>query len=83
MYKFSVLKNDSVTNTLLAFLEILGTLTENICKGVNFQDSYGWCRLESSDYLKGSQLKTFILVFSETFKAAVFLKIAGKSLRSV
>ena len=28
--------------------------------------------------LKGTPLKTFILVFPESFKAAVFLKIAGK-----
>ena len=30
MYKFTVLKKDFVTNTRLAFLKILGTLTENI-----------------------------------------------------
>ena len=78
MYKFSVLKSDSVTNTLLAFLKILGTLTGNISDGVSFQDSYGWWRLESSNYLKGILLQTFILVFPETFKVAVFLKIVTK-----
>ena len=78
MYKFIVLKGDSVTTVLLAFLKILGTLTRNICNGVSFQDNYGWCTLESSNYLKGTPLKTFIVVFPETFKAAVFLKIAGK-----
>ena len=34
-------------------------------------DSYGWRGLESSNYLKGSLLKTFILVFPKTFKVAV------------
>ena len=78
MYKFAVLKNDSITNALSAFLKIPGILTGNICNGVSFQDSYGWCRLESSNYLKGTLLKTFILVFLETFKAADFLKNAAK-----
>ena len=78
MYKFIVLKSDFITNTLLAFLKILGTLTGNIGNGVSFQDRYGWCRLESSNYLKRILLKTFILVFPETFKAAVFLKITVK-----
>ena len=76
MYKFAVLKNDSITNALSAFLKIPGTLTGNICNGVSFQDSYGWCRLESSNHFKGTLLKIFILVFPEIFKAAVFLKIA-------
>ena len=78
MYKFTVLKSDFTTNILLAFLKILGTLTGNICNGVSFQDSYGWCRLESSNYLKGTLLQTFILVFPETLKEAVFLKITAK-----
>ena len=79
MYKFTVLKSDSVTNTLLAFLKILRTLTGNICNGVRFQDSYGWCRLESSNYLKGTLLQKFILVFLETLKAAVFSVIHRKT----
>ena len=37
-----------------------------------FKDSYGWRGLESSNYLKGNLLKTFILVFPKTFKVAVF-----------
>ena len=41
MFKFTELKFDSVTNALLAFLKILGTLAGNICNGFNFQDSYG------------------------------------------
>ena len=77
MYKFTVLKSDSVTNGLLAFLKILGALTGNICNGVIYQNSSGWCRLESSNYWKGTMLKTFILVFPETFKATVILKITG------
>ena len=77
MYKFTVLKSDFATNVLLPFLKIHGTLTGSICNGVSFQDSYGWYRLESSNYLKGTLLETFILVFPETFKAAVFLEIAG------
>ena len=34
-------------------------------------------QLESSSHLKGTLLKTFVLVFPKIFKAAVFLKIAG------
>ena len=34
MYKFAVLKNDSITNALSAFLKIPGILTGNICNGV-------------------------------------------------
>ena len=41
MYEFTVLKSDSVTNTLLAFLKILGTLTGNIGNGVSFQIAMG------------------------------------------
>ena len=32
MYKFTVLKSDSVINTLLAFLKILGRLIESVFK---------------------------------------------------
>ena len=76
MYKFTVLKSDSARKVLLAFLKILGTITGNICNGVPFQGSCGLCSLESSIYLKSTLLS--YLSFSETFKAAVFLKIAGK-----
>ena len=72
MLEFTELKCDSVTNALLAFLKILRTLAGNICNGVSFQDSYGHCGLESSNYLKGTPLKTFILVFPETLRAAAF-----------
>ena len=34
--KFTLLRSDFVTNTLLAFLKILGILTGNICNGVSF-----------------------------------------------
>ena len=82
MYKFTLLKSHLTTNTLLALFKILGTLTGNsfffLCNGARFQNNYRWCKLKSSNYLKGNLRKTYILVFPETFKAAVFLKIAVK-----
>ena len=77
MYKVAVLKGDSITNAPPAFLKILGTLTENICNENSFQCSYGWCRLESSNYLIETLLKAFIF-FAETFKAAVFSESRSK-----
>ena len=67
IYKFTVLKSDPITNNALpAFLKILGTLTGNICNGVSFQDSYEWCRLESSNYLLEN------LNFSRNFQSSSF-----------
>ena len=67
MYKFTVLKSDPITNNALqAFLKILETLTGNIGNGVSFQDSYGWCRLKSSNYLLEN------LNFSRNFQSSSF-----------
>ena len=51
----TLLKSDCTTDALTAISKILGAYKGNTCGGASFR-----CRLDSSNFLKGTLLKMFL-----------------------
>ena len=75
----TLIKSVFITNVFQVLLKILGTLTENICGGVSFQNSYK-CVIEKLELLERNDAKDVSLGIFQNFQNSSFNEYPFQSL---